>query len=153
VRQWRKLAAGLLAVAAAATSMACPAQQHRQIDAASGHAARSAPAAIGGPKTAGASGGPRFPLVPVGSLNTTLPAAAAHRPAAKPNLAASAGHLNAASHLSPAATPPSAPPATAAHVTAANTAAKPAASSTAGKGAANPAPANTAPAPALVPQE
>jgi len=141
-----------LALAAAAASINCPAQQHRQIDAASGHAARSAPATIGGPRTARASGGPRFPLVPAGSLNATPPAAA-HRPAGSPNLAAGAGHLNAVPHLSPMATPASAPQATAAHVTAANTAAKPAASSTAGKGAANPAPANAAPAPAPAPQE
>jgi len=153
MKQRLNLMALPLALAAAAVSMDCPAQQRRQIDAASGHVVRSAPATIGGPRTTRATGGPRFPLVPAGSLNTTLPAAAAHRPAAKPNLAAGAGNLNSAPHLSPAATPPSAPPATPAHVTAANTATKPAASSTAGKGAASPAPANAAPAPAPAPQE
>lgn len=77
----KRCAAGLLALAGVLAAAECPAQQHRQIDPARTRPVLSAPATVGGPKTAAPGAGPRFPLVPAGSLATHAAPAAARRPA------------------------------------------------------------------------
>lgn len=77
----RGFGTGLLLAGLLAAPADCLAQQHRQVTPRV-HAVPGVAATVGGPK-AGTAAGPRFPLVPAGSMVTHSSTAAAHRPVTK----------------------------------------------------------------------